>query len=306
MVKYTYLLIFSLPVSLPLAAGCGSDSTDEGSGEHDSDMHADSSSASNSDTSIDSDTALDTNQDTGFTTDVDSDSDVSDPVPLTNPESGFATHYWDCCKPHCGWNGNASSPVQSCDQDDTPIDSFDETSACNGGAAFQCWNYAPFAVSDTLAYGFAAHNGVDCGTCFQLEFSGTGYHNPSDPGAATLSNKFMIVQVVNIGGIAEDQFDLLIPGGGVGDFDACTRQWGVSDLGERYGGYFLQCRKENIGNLQDTISCVKSKCNSTFAEKKALLKACHWWAEWASVADNPNLRYGKVDCPSALRAISGM
>lgn len=30
--------------------------------------------------------------------------------------NGYATRYWDCCKPHCGWSGNISSgkPMKTC------------------------------------------------------------------------------------------------------------------------------------------------------------------------------------------------
>lgn len=42
----------------------------------------------------------------------------------------------------------------------------------------------------------------------------------------------MIVQATNVGAdVGEGQFDLAIPGGGVGLFNACTKQWG--ELTER-------------------------------------------------------------------------
>jgi hypothetical protein len=38
----------------------------------------------------------------------------------------------------------------------------------------------------------------------------------------------MIVQATNVGSdVGEGQFDLAIPGGGVGLFNACTAQWGM-------------------------------------------------------------------------------
>jgi hypothetical protein len=40
----------------------------------------------------------------------------------------------------------------------------------------------------------------------------------------------MIVQATNVGAdVGEGQFDLAIPGGGVGLFNACTKQWGKGE-----------------------------------------------------------------------------
>lgn len=235
---------------------------------------------------------------------------VDDPPPLSNPQSGFTTHYWDCCKPHCGWSGNVSgSPMSSCDANNQSLGGdYDATSACDGGNAHQCWSAAPWAVSDTLSYGFAAFNGGECGTCYQIEFNGGSHSDPSDPGVATLSNKTMIVQAVNRGGIAGEQFDLLVPGGGVGDFDACSSQWGASNLGERYGGFFLRCRKDNSGNLAATKDCARQFCNSVFASDSMgdLLSGCLWYVDWMNVADNPTMDFQEVECPAALRAASGL
>ena len=141
----------------------------------------------------------------------------------------------------------------------------------------------------------------------QLEFTGTTSSNYDDPGSAAISNKVMIVQVVNTGGI--NHFDLLVPGGGVGDFDACSSQWNASgDLGDRYGGFFTQCRSQNGGNHSAAQQCARDKCNQVFGGggKEDLLSGCLWWVDWANLADNPNLQYGQVSCPSAITAKSGM
>ena len=51
----------------------------------------------------------------------------------------------------------------------------------------------------------------------------------------SVAGKTMIVQILNIGGdVGGNQIDLLIPGGGVGAFNACSNQWGTSDLGAQY------------------------------------------------------------------------
>ncbi|MEI8634903.1 hypothetical protein P4S72_28405 [Vibrio sp. PP-XX7] len=42
-----------------------------------------------------------------------------------------------------------------------------------------------------------------------------------------MQGKTMIVQALNIGyDVSGGQFDLLVPGGGVGAFNACSAQWG--------------------------------------------------------------------------------
>ena len=54
-----------------------------------------------------------------------------------------------------------------------------------------------------------------------------------------VAGKKMIVQATNTGAdLAGGQFDLAIPGGGVGIYNACTNQWGApsSGWGAQYGG----------------------------------------------------------------------
>ena len=160
-----------------------------------------------------------------------------------------------------------------------------------------CWSGAPWAADDTLAYGFAAHNGVPCGRCYQLQFSGSS-HNGNSASAAALNGKTMIVQVINIGGIESDQFDLLIPGGGVGQFNACSTQWGSSDLGAQYGGFLAGCNGDK--------TCVQNKCTTVFANKPELLAGCDWFTTWFGAADNPNFTFKQIACPSAVTQRSGL
>lgn len=106
----------------------------------------------------------------------------------------ITTRFWDCCKPSCSWKGKAdfTQPVQTCDKDESPLASFDAGTACNGGSAYLCTNQQPWAVNDTLSYGFAGiyiMGHVEdfwCCSCYQLDFT-------SDP----LKNKSMIVQASN-------------------------------------------------------------------------------------------------------------
>jgi Glycosyl hydrolase family 45 len=219
--------------------------------------------------------------------------------PITG-SSGFATRYWDCCKPSCGWTGNSNPPVPSCSKDGQTRVNANTTSACDNGdpnASFECYDFSPWFDSSTnMAYGFAAYNGAGCGTCYELQFTGTGQYNSSDPGSVRLRGQQMIVQVINIGNIAAGQFDLLIPGGGVGDMTkGCTAQWGAgTDFGATYGGLLAECN--------DDSNCMKAKCQSVFGSYPSLLAGCNWFTGWFSSADNPQLVYKQVSCPQQLTA----
>lgn len=89
----------------------------------------------------------------------------------------LTTRYWDCCKPSCSWPNFApvTNPVTTCNIDDEPYSVEDgenaESSCLNGdtSGAFQCSSQQPWAVSDTLAYGFVAVSGSinESDTCCQ-------------------------------------------------------------------------------------------------------------------------------------------
>jgi hypothetical protein len=235
------------------------------------------------------------------------------PPVIENGTPGWASRYWDCCKPACGWKANVpggSTPVSSCSKEDQSLGAnYDAKNACEGGgSAYMCHDFGPWAVSDTLAYGFAAVKmGSDyCGKCYQLQFTGSSHTANSDPGSQALQGKTMIVQAINTGGVDGTQFDLLIPGGGVGDFDACSSQWGTSDLGERYGGFYLACQKQNGFNHAASKACAAQKCQSVFAGKPGLLAGCNFFVNWFGAPDNPNLVYKEVACPDAITAQSGL
>lgn len=234
------------------------------------------------------------------------------PPVITDGKDGWATRYWDCCKPACGWTGNVpggAKPVSSCNQADQSMGgNYDAQSACQGGSAFMCGNFGPWAVSDTLAYGFAAVNqGSDyCGRCYQLQFTGQSHNSGADAGSQSLAGKTMIVQAINTGGVDGTQFDLLIPGGGVGDFNACSTQWGTSDLGEQYGGFFLACQKSNGFDYAKSKACAAAKCQSVFGSKADLLAGCNFFVNWFGAPDNPALKYKEVSCPDAITSLSGL
>jgi len=201
------------------------------------------------------------------------------------------TRYWDACKPSCGWDGNASgSPngvAKSCSVNGSVLSNNAERNACEGGGtAYTCMKQAPWKVSDNLSYGFAAsHTNGDCGKCFELSFN---------------NGKKMVIMVSNIGGdVANGQFDLMIPGGGVGAFNALSNQISQNggssgNLGQQYGGFRATCGPDK--------NCIRNMCNSAFGSAAlADLKAgCEWYIDWFDAADNPQANSQSVTCPQAL------
>lgn len=177
----------------------------------------------------------------------------------------------------------------------------DAASACdNNGSAYMCYDFQPWAVDAYLAYGFAAASGTNyqCGACFEVQFDGTS-HTSSNAGG--VKGKTMVIQVINNGGVQSTQFDLLLAGGGVGERDACTKQWNISnqsDLGAKYGGLLDSCTGD--------LNCYNTKAKALFGDKPELLAGATWFATWFGLAGNPNMVYKKVSCPAALTAKSGM
>lgn len=110
------------------------------------------------------------------------------------------------------------------------ITDLNAVSGCtSGGTSYTCANNEPWAVSDSLAYGFAAvhiSGGTEstwCCQCYQLTFT-----------SGPASGKTLVVQATNTGGdLGSNQFDLLIPGGGVGIYNGCNSQYGSWNGGKR-------------------------------------------------------------------------
>ncbi|CAI6267321.1 unnamed protein product [Periconia digitata] len=200
--------------------------------------------------------------------------------------TGKTTRYWDCCKGSCGWSGKASvnQPINSCDKSDNPLADMAAKNGCeSGGSAYMCTSQTPWAVDDNLAYGFAAAKLAGqgesdwCCGCYKLTFT-----------SGPVSGQQMVVQITNTGGdLGNNHFDIAMPGGGVGLFNACTNQWGAppNGWGAQYGG----------------ISS-RSECDS-FPEK--LKAGCYWRFDWFKGADNPDVTFEKVTCPKALTEKTG-
>lgn len=202
--------------------------------------------------------------------------------PVTNGKKARTTRYWDCCKPHCGWQSN----MRMCGMDGKTLQDKSGQSGCTNGPVFQCWDYAPIEISSKVSYGWAAFNnsGTQCGDCFQLAFQGA------------LQGKQMIVQVINIGDGGTDAFDLLIPGGGVGALNGCSRQWNNAPLGQQYGGFHSTC-----GNNAD---CIRNMCKAAFGDKPDLMGGCEWYLNWFQMTSNPEVMFVKVSCPKEIKDIS--
>jgi hypothetical protein len=111
----------------------------------------------------------------------------------------ITTRFWDCCKPSCAWTGKAevNKPVLSCTADNKVTDVAAGTACGTGGTAYQCSNQQPWAINDTLSYGYAGvfitsdltHGGIEgawCCACYQLDFT-------SEP----LKGKSLIIQASN-------------------------------------------------------------------------------------------------------------
>nr|BAF57359.1 putative glycosyl hydrolase family45 [uncultured symbiotic protist of Hodotermopsis sjoestedti] len=196
-------------------------------------------------------------------------------------DSGKTTRYWDCCKASCAWEKKAAvtQPVDTCGKDGTTRVASNDTvkSSCDDGDGYMCYDQTPFAVNDSYAMGFAAaaccggESGACCG-CYELTFTSTA-----------VSGKKMVVQITNTGGdLGSNQFDLAIPGGGVGIYNGCTKQSGApaDGWGSRYGG----------------VSS-KSECSQL---PSGLQAGCQWRFDWFQNADNPSINFSSVSCPGEL------
>lgn len=246
---------------------------------------------------------------------------------------GHASRYWDCCKPSCAWPDkfgfDPEKTVKTCDINDNEISTQVETgnqyypyegveNSCDGGPAFACYDQAPFAVCEDLAYGYAAASGsalgdAACGSCYLLEFDG-GMHNyePKYEHAA-LQGKKMIVMVTNIGyDVDEGQFDIMIPGGGMGAFTGgCAAQWGVdlndeNLVGKTFGGFRSTC-EEKLGyypepTIEQNQQCVRDMCDAMFDKPglEDMLQGCYWYVDWYYAANNPTYTYAPIECPQEL------
>ncbi|KAF2629551.1 glycoside hydrolase family 45 protein [Macroventuria anomochaeta] len=211
-------------------------------------------------------------------------------ISLDYSGEALTTRYWDCCKPSCGWKGKASvnNPVGSCTADEKPI-SLDAGTGCKGGTAFACSKQQPWAINDTLSYGFAgvyltqeivggATEDAWCCACYQLDFT-------SEP----LRGKSMIVQASNTAYDINtaNRFTLAIPGGNTTSVDGCATQYGISQsvFGQDRQGV---ATKDDCQNLPESLR-----------------SACQWRFDWLEDASYPSANFKRVVCPSEITAKTG-
>jgi hypothetical protein len=216
---------------------------------------------------------------------------------ITGGQEYHASRYWDCCKTHCATNAGAPS----CGKDG--VSQNNGSSSCQNGSAYACYSEAPHALGSHLSYGHVAKKSANCGACYQIQFTGQGFYNANDPGSKLIAGKQMIVKVSNAGNdVADAQFDLMIPGGGVGqNSQGCKNQWGQIDFGVTYGGFYSgdpQNAKCNTGTHADKKACVKALCGQLPAGDAR--DGCNWWVDWLELADNPKFRFKETQCPNDI------
>jgi len=192
--------------------------------------------------------------------------------------------------------------------------------------AYTCFDLAPYAVNDTLAYAFAAthERTLPCGKCARLQFNNEwtydkNYEGNSKPRVThrALKGKTLIVMANNTGTVGENHFDLMIPGGGVGAVNCLTEQIGlppkepsIEKLGHVMGGLLSECsynEDKSYGVPSDRFTlaqwqdCLEKRCHRAFDGKpKHLLDGCLWHVEWFMAADNPEVEWVETPCPKYL------
>ena len=223
--------------------------------------------------------------------------------------SGWATRYWDCCKPSCSWNENSGgkNSRQCTNKGRTNDTNWGNGSVCDGGgSAMTCISQIPFTVDGCSDMGFAfaavpASNGGQCGKCFQLTFTGAGHYSSTNSNTNAIKGKKLIIMVTNVGhDVEQGQFDIMIPGGGVGAFNGCSSMgWG--NQGKQYGGLLSDCEESTNYSAPRTLECLKEKCNSVFSNDSDAKKGCMFLADFMHAAGNPMHDYVEVECPDVLK-----
>jgi hypothetical protein len=255
---------------------------------------------------------------------------------LNNGQTGWSSRYWDACKGHCSQRDNVAieseeayaaglTVMRNCNIHDVEVPAFTLSpdvqqyymgykgtdNACQAGEAgvFTCTDMAPIQVTENLSYGYVAAPGANaaCGKCFHLQFNGGNHANDVKETHRALKGKHMIVLASNIGHDVENgQFDMMIPGGGVGIFNGCSAMWGISNLGSSHGGFLKDCggdQKLTDAKVATVQKCLEDKCNSVFANIPEAKAGCLFHAQWLAAANNPSFKYEELEeCPQELKS----
>lgn len=224
--------------------------------------------------------------------------------------NGFASRYWDGCKPSCSWTGNTNKLAKQCSANGkTQLTDYSARSVCDGGPAATCTSHIPFTKDGCTNIGFAfaavPSNSPACGRCFELTFTGEGKYE-SKKNHRNLKGKKLIVMASNIGGdVSGGQFDILIPGGGWGIFNGLSG-YGWGSQGKQYGGLLSECEESaGYNGSDDEIytkrkECLINKCNSVFSSDSEAKSGCLFLANFMEAAGNPLHTYKEVNCPAEL------
>ncbi len=265
---------------------------------------------------------------------------------LSNGNKGWNSRYWDACKPHCSWISNGQegktdtttqesyvkgmTTARNCNIHDVEVPTFTlghavqqywygfegTNNACGNAkekGVFTCTDMAPIAVNENLSYAYVAGPGsqTTCGKCFHLQYDGSfkdaSANNAAKETHKALKGKHIVVMTSNIGHDVEvGQFDLMVPGGGVGAFDALSVQVNGKNVswGAGFGGFLTECQSKHgyDNKLEVYQQCVKDMCDAAFGNAgfPNLLRGCHWFADWYMAADNPTYHWEEVECPQYL------
>jgi len=214
------------------------------------------------------------------------------------------THFWDCCKPSCGWDdgqGQGRLPLKAmCDQNGRKVGGLgiEAESACDakkGRGVTTCPDMAPFLDLESGHWmGFVATQDLgtkaECCECYKLktEFANT-----------TAKEFTMWVQIISHGHV-NGIFDLLVPGGGLGEFDGCSTIFPHSS----------RVPQSRFGGLHSPFDC-----DAAFAEHAGAVTACHWLFAGRMFAypstgvpfpgDALAFKASNEPCPEALNRRSG-
>lgn len=222
------------------------------------------------------------------------------------------SRYWNCCKPSCASKAEADKGNQSrlCDLEMNRIFDYTTKSKCAGGTGTACFSQVPFVIDgcDDIGFGFGTIGSSDpniCGRCFLLEFTGEGVWTTKDTHRA-LKNKKLIFMGINRG-YSDDThlgFNLLVPGGGGGNYPNACEGIFSGDLGAKWGGLLADCQGEagmtdDIKSNTERRKCLIRKCTESFTGLPR--EGCLFYAYFLETAGNPKITYKEIECPQILK-----